>query len=328
MNNKQDEKITMNHGAGGAKMGELVSELRKTLELKGNWNGQLDDGAYLNAGDSFLVMTTDSYTINPWFFPGGDIGKLSIIGTINDLAVMGANAIALSLAIIIEEGFPKKDFDAIINSINTISKTLAVPIVTGDTKVMPKNELNGIIINTTGIGTTKKIIKNNNISVGDKIIITGTIGDHGAAILAKRFNYQTELISDCTPITKTMNDLTGLVKSAKDPTRGGIASTLNELADKSKVQIIIDEEKIPIKKETIAITNILGIDPLTLACEGRIVLVVSSDTEKKVLSILQKKDPDATTIGEVKKGEKVILKTKIGKRFLDNPRGVGVPRIC
>lgn len=323
-----NEKITLNHGAGGALMGELIKKIRTSLEIKGNWEGQLDDGAYLNAGDSFLVMTTDSYTQKPWFFPGGDIGKLAITGTVNDLAVMGANAIALSLAIVVEEGFSAIDLEKIINSINNVSRKLNVPIVTGDTKVMPKKDLNGIIINTTGIGTTKKIIRNNNLSVGDKIIVSGTLGDHGAAVLASRFDYKTDLISDCAPVVSIINELSGLIKSAKDPTRGGLASCLNELADKSKVQIVVDEQKIPIRKETSAITNVLGIDPLTLACEGRVVIAVSADAENQILSILKKKNPDAETIGEVVKGEKVILKTKLGERFLDNPRGVGVPRIC
>ena len=309
-------------------MGELITEIRKRLELKGKWEGQLDDGAYLNAGDSFLVMTTDSYTQSPHFFPGGDIGKLAITGTVNDLAVMGANAIALSLSLVVEEGFPAIDLEKIINSVNDVSRKLNVPIVTGDTKVMPKKELQGIIINTTGIGTTKKIIRNNNLSVGDKIIVSGTIGDHGAAVLASRFDYKTDIISDCAPVVGIINELSGMIKSAKDPTRGGLAACLNELADKSDVRIVVDEEKIPIRKETVAITSVLGIDPLTLACEGRVVIAVSANAESQVLSILKTKNPDAETIGEVVKGEKVILKTKMGERFLDNPRGIGVPRIC
>ncbi len=309
-------------------MGELITEIRKRLELKGKWEGQLDDGAYLNAGDSFLVMTTDSYTQSPHFFPGGDIGKLAITGTVNDLAVMGASAIALSLSLVVEEGFPAIDLEKIINSVNDVSRKLNVPIVTGDTKVMPKKELQGIIINTTGIGTTKKIIRNNNLSVGDKIIVSGTIGDHGAAVLASRFDYKTDIISDCAPVVGIINELSGMIKSAKDPTRGGLAACLNELADKSDVRIVVDEEKIPIRKETVAITSVLGIDPLTLACEGRVVIAVSANAESQVLSILKTKNPDAETIGEVVKGEKVILKTKMGERFLDNPRGIGVPRIC
>ncbi|MCK4967887.1 MAG: hydrogenase expression/formation protein HypE [Candidatus Aenigmarchaeota archaeon] len=323
-----DEKISLNHGDGGKRSNEIVSKIRNLLEIKNNWNGQLDDGAYLKAGDSFLVMTTDSYTQEPWDFPGGDIGKLSIIGTLNDLAVMGANAIAISLAIVIEEGFPIKDIEKIIKSINDISKKLNIPIVTGDTKVMPKKDLNGIIINTTGIGTTKKIIKNNNIAPGDKIIVSGSIGDHGAAILAKRFEYKTNLVSDCAPVIGIINKLNDKIKAAKDPTRGGLAAIVNEFAAKGNVQIIINEEKIPIKKEARAITDILGIDILTLACEGRVILVVSREMEKEVLKELKKINPDATTIGEVVAGKKVILKTKIGKRFLDTPRGIGVPRIC
>ena len=324
----KDKKVTLNHGSGGAMMGELVSEIRKSLELKGDWEGTLDDSAYLRAGDSYLVFTTDSYTQSPHFFPGGNIGNLAVTGTLNDLAVMGAKPIALSLSIIVEEGFPMKNLEKIISSANEISKKLNVPIVTGDTKVMPKGQLDSIIINTAGIGKAEKIIRNENISQGDSIIVTGSIGDHGAAVLAKRFGYKTDLISDCTPVIDIMDMLKDKIKSAKDPTRGGLAACLNELADKAGVRIVIDEEKIPVKKETRAISDVLGIDPMTLACEGRIVFAVSKEDEKEVLNILKAEYPDATVIGTAIEGKGVILKTRIGERYLDNPRGEGVPRIC
>ena len=324
----KDKKITLNHGSGGAIMGELVSTIRKSLETEGDWKGTLDDSAYLKAGDTYLVFTTDSYIQSPCFFPGGDIGKLAVIGTLNDLAVMGARPIALSFSIVIEEGFPMKDLKKIVSSANKISKTLSVPIVTGDTKVMPKGQLDGIIINTSGIGKAETIIKNGNIAPEDIIIVTGPVGDHGAAVLAKRFGYKTDLISDCAPVTNIIDLLGNKIKAAKDPTRGGLAACLNELADKAGVKIIIDEEKIPIRKETRAISDVLGIDPLTLACEGRIVFAVSKDDEKDILNILKEQYPEAQVIGKAAEGKDVILKTKIGERYLDNPRGEGVPRIC
>ncbi len=324
----KDKKVTLNHGSGGAMMGELVSGIRKSLELKGSWDGTLDDSAYLKAGDSHLVFTTDSYTQSPHFFPGGDIGKLAVTGTINDLAVMGARPIAITFSIVIEEGFPMKDLEKIISSADEISKKIDVPIVTGDTKVMPKGQLDGIIINTAGIGKAADIIRNENISEGDRIIVTGSLGDHGAAVLAKRFGYKTDLISDCASIIDIMDMLKNKIRSAKDPTRGGLAACLNELADKADVRIVIDEDKIPIKKETRAISDILGIDPLTLACEGRVVFAVDQKDEKEALNLLKAKYPDAETIGTVINGKDVILKTRISERFLDNPRGEGVPRIC
>ena len=324
-----EKTIKLKHGDGGTPMSDLISGIRQSLEFTGDWKGTHDDGAYLKAGDKYLVFTSDSYIQSPYFFPGGNIGKLAVTGTVNDLVVMGAEPLALTLSIIIEEGFKKEHLETIIDSVNTLSKKLKVPIVTGDTKVMPKGQLDGIVINTAGIGTTKDIIKNENIAPTDKVIVTGTVGDHGGAILATRFDYKTDLVSDCKPVLDIIRLVKGKIKSAKDPTRGGIASCLNELADKAKVRITIDEETIPIRKETRAICNILGIDPLTLACEGRALLIVSEDDEKKVLELL-KKDLclDAITIGTVSKGKKVILKTKIGERFLDNPGGTGVPRIC
>ena len=324
----KDKKVTLNHGSGGAMMGELVSGIRKSLELKGSWEGTLDDSAYLKAGDSYLVFTTDSYIQSPHFFPGGDIGKLAVTGTLNDLAVMGSRPIALSFSIIVEEGFPMKDLEKIISSANDISKKLNVPIVTGDTKVMPKGQLDGIIINTAGIGKAVNVIKNENISQGDSIIVTGPVGDHGGAVLVKRFGYKTDLISDCASIIDIMDMLKNKIKSAKDPTRGGLAACLNELADKAGVRIVVDDDKIPIRKETRAISDILGIDPLTLACEGRVVFAVSEEDEKEALNILKAKYPDAAVIGTAIEGKGVILKTKIGERYLDNPRGEGVPRIC
>ncbi|MEA3229969.1 MAG: AIR synthase-related protein, partial [archaeon] len=220
------------------------------------------------------------------------------------------------------------DLDNIVASADSVSSLIDAPVVTGDTKVMPKGELDGIIINVAGIGMAEQVIKNDNISVGDRLIVSGTVGDHGGAILAKRFGYQSDLVSDCAPVLDVMNIARGKAKAAKDPTRGGIAACLNEFADKAKVRILVDEEKIPVRRETKAICDILGLDPLNLACEGRVVFAVSSDVCEEVLVALREKYPGAADIGTAVEGSGVVMKTKMGTRFLDNPRGAGVPRIC
>ncbi len=321
--------ISLEHGAGGRKSWELIKNLRRILKFTGSWENISDDGAVFALGKEKLVFTTDSFIIDPLFFPGGDIGKIAICGTINDLVVMGAKPIGISLAMVIEEGFPEEDFERIISSINKISQETKIPIVTGDTKVTNKGKIDKIEITTAGIGLAKRIIDNSGLKPGDKIITSGDLGTHGVVILAKRFNYQTKLKSDSQSIFEEIQSILKYLTAAKDPTRGGLAANIVEMAEKGRVKIVLEEEKIPFKKETLALTSLLGIDPFTLPSEGRFIAGVRGRYALKAVKILQKFNKEATIIGEVKKGRRVFLKTKIGSlKPILMPEGKLIPRIC
>ena len=240
-------KIGMSHGAGGEVMGNLISQtILNNLSKKSVEGGYgldaLDDGATIPLGDYEIVVTTDGHTVNPLFFPGGDIGRISAAGTINDVSVMGAKPLAISNAMILQEGFPIEDLDKIIKSLSDTCEEADVAVITGDTKVMEQDKLDGIVIVTTGIGIAKKgeVIKDSTLSVGDKIIITGSVGDHGMSLMSFRegFGFETELKSDVAPmwgiISKALE--VGGVTAMKDPTRGGLANCINEMAEKAHQQ--------------------------------------------------------------------------------------------
>ncbi len=338
----EDAKITAMHGAGGELMDRLLREHILT-EFSRRSAGRigldaLDDGATIatpTAGE--LVVTTDSHVVQPTFFPGGDIGRLAAAGTLNDLAVMGARPLGLTLGLILEEGFPLADLKRIVRSIAAVLDELGVPLIAGDTKVMGKGELDKIAINTTGIGVADRAVSDAEISPGDVVIVTGTIGDHGMALLASReeFHLETKLESDVAPIWPLIEPVlvVGGVKAMKDPTRGGLAAVLNEMAGKSGTTIEIDESEIPIRDAARGIGALLGISPLTVANEGKAVLVVSPDRADAVLSALHGHPlgRDAAVIGRVtdEYPGKVILATAVGgRRFLEPPLGDPVPRIC
>jgi len=335
------KRIKLSDGGGGKAMQELLSKVivknLKNIKTKdGIGLDSLDDAAVIKFGDENLVFTTDSYTVEPVFFKGGDIGKLSVCGTINDLAVVGAEPLAISSALIISEGFPIGDLERIMKSMNDVSVNENVPIVTGDTKVV-ESKL-GITITTTGVGFAEKIILDSGLKVGDKIIINGTVGDHGIAILSERegLEFETRLVSDCASIYPLIKELIneGMeIHVAKDPTRGGLANALNEFAEKSKVGVEIEEEKIPIAGGVRAASEMLGIDPLEVANEGKVIIGVPQKDAEKALEIMKKNrlGKDASIIGKVTKENKgrVILNTIIGgKRILEKPLGDPVPRVC
>ncbi len=299
----------------------------------------MDDGATIALPSSGeLVMTTDSHVVKPIFFPGGDIGTLAAAGTLNDLAVMGARPLAMSLAVIIEEGFPISDIDRIVSS---FAHTLAgsdVPLLCGDTKVMGAGELDGIAINTTGLGIAEpSAIGDAGAMPGDVLIVSGTIGDHGMALLAAReeFHLQTELLSDVAsiwPMIRTVLPVGG-IHAMKDPTRGGLAAALNEMARKSNTTLEVVESRIPIRDAVRGLSEILGISPLDVANEGKAVLVVASESAELVLETLHrhKLGEEAAIIGRIGEGYpgRVVLETEVGgRRFLDMPLGDPVPRIC
>lgn len=330
--------ITLLHGAGGEAQGFILSKILKLFtrtDVGGIGLSELDDGASIPLDGKHLVLTTDSHIIKPIFFPGGDIGRLAVCGTVNDLAVMGAFPIALTCSLIIEEGFLIKDLEAIIRSMNRASEEAKTPIITGDTKVMAHGELDGIAINTAGIGLTKSVITDSGLKVGNKIIITASVGNHGMALLAARLEFETDLKSDVAPLNSLIENALKVsgITAMKDPTRGGLANALGEMARKSGVGIIIKEEQIPIKDEVKGLSEVLGINPLEVANEGVAVIGVEASAAADVLNTL-KKHPlgkDACIIGEVtdEYSGKVIMETEVGgRRFLEPPLGDPVPRIC
>lgn len=326
---KNEKVIELEHGAGGLKSNELIAEITKNLKIKSNWTNTGDDGAVFDLKKEKLVFTTDAFIVDPIFFPGGDIGKIAICGTINDLAVMGALPIGISLSLVIEEGFPEDDLKKIIQSIHKISRVTDVPIVTGDTKVIEKGKLDKIEITTAGVGLAKKIIANNGAKPGDLLIVSGDLGEHTVALLSKRFNYQTKIKSDCQPLIKEIQSVASFLTSAKDPTRGGMAAVLNEMADKAKIKIILDENKLPFKKETIALSELLGIDKFSFPSEGRFVATVPRKFANKVIEKLKKFNQSAKIIGEIQNGNGVYLKTVLGSiKKINVPTGKLIPRIC
>jgi hydrogenase expression/formation protein HypE len=329
--NERSIMIRLSEGSGGKEMQELVKKIVAILQKNNSrvvkWTNRDDDSAVWRAGKENLCFTTDSYIVDPVFFPGGDIGKIAICGTINDLAVMGVTPTGISLGLVLEEGFSKEDLFRIIESIAAVSVSTGVPVVTGDTKVLEKGKVDKIIINTAGIGVGSRVL-DKKIYAGDKVIVSGSIGEHGAAILAKRFDFESEILSDSKAVLEEIKAVKGLIKQAKDPTRGGIAATLNELCERNGVGMAISGRDIPVKKEVVALCDLLGIDVYTLACEGRFVCVCSAENAEPVVSLLRKFDLGAAVIGEIVEGKEVVLDTGFGKRILPMPTGNLVPRIC
>ena len=350
----KEKNITLDMGGGGAKSAEIISEIRKNFSVKSKWQNTGDDGATYDLGTlgphpprvrgtlsrvqergirSGLVFTTDAFIVDPIIFPGGDIGKIAMCGTINDLSMMGARPIGIGLSIVLEEGFPMSDFKKIMKSIGKISRETGVPIVTGDTKVTEKGKIDKIEITTSGVGLAQNIISNDGMQAGDYVITSGDLGEHTVTLLAKRFNYKTKIKSDCKPLNKEIEKVGKYLTACKDPTRGGLAANLNEMAEKARVKVVLDEKTLPYKKETVAVTELLGLDIFSLASEGRFIAAVSPKNVKKVVEILKKFNPEARVIGRAESSSKraagVYLKTELGSlRRIETPRGKLVPRIC
>ncbi len=340
MTKDENEKILLAHGGGGQLSEEL---LRKHIfpKIQNKTLSKLGDSAEINVSSNSLCFTTDSYVVKPLFFNGGDIGKLAACGTINDLSVAGARPFALSLALIIEDGFEIKLLEKIIESIGQIVRENNVDIVTGDTKTVERGAADKIFINTAGIGI--KIANANlgidRITTGDKIIVNGTIGDHGMTIISQRegIKFESQLKSDCAAISdltcKLLENTSG-IKFMRDPTRGGLAATLNEIVKSSGLSIKINENDIPVNKTVQAAADMLGFDVLAIANEGKFITVVSPDSAEEVLNICRKHPlgKESMIIGEVVKSTNtptVELITKIGgKRIVQMPYGRELPRIC
>lgn len=333
------DRVLMAHGSGGLMSQQLIEEV-----FKKSWNNPflapLMDGALLELPPGKIAMSTDSFVITPLFFPGGDIGKLSICGTVNDLLACGATPLFLSAAFIIEEGLPLEELRKIASSMAQTAREAGVKLVTGDTKVVEKGSADGIFINTTGIGVIEHGVeyRPDRISVGDAIIVTGTMGDHGLAILARRegLSFNTPAISDCAPLVNTARRLYRYgdnIKCMRDPTRGGLATVLNELAQQSGHGMLIKENAIPVSQVVQGACDMLGLDPLYMANEGKLVIFAEKDQAAAVVKELQSLDEarNAAIIGEViaDAPRLVLLETELGaKRILGMLEGEHMPRIC
>lgn len=335
----KEDKILLSHGSGGKLSYNLIREL-----FLANFNNiylkKLDDGALLNIKGLNLAYTTDSYTVDPLFFKGGNIGELAVYGTVNDLAMCGASPLYLSCSFIIEEGIPLSLLKKIVLSMKEASVIARVDIVTGDTKVVNKGAADKIFINTTGIGIVEEgvNISGSNARVGDLILMNGPIGNHGISVLSERegLKFETAIKSDTAPLSSLVADMLEVSKDIhvlRDPTRGGLSTTLNEIALSSNVEIEIDEDNIPVQEGVRAACEILGYDPLYLANEGKLVAFVSPEVAPEVLRKMRKNKygKESKIIGKVtKKSEgKVYLRTTIGgKRIVDMLTGEQLPRIC
>ena len=338
-----DERVSMKHGAGGRAMRALIRQVFAEGFAQAPVDGigldAMDDGAALRLGDQWLVVTTDSHVVHPIFFPGGDIGRLAVAGTVNDLAMMGATEVlALTCAVILEEGFSRADLERVQKSIRDTCQEAGATIVTGDTKVMGKGELDGIVLNTTGIALTGRVVPDSGLLPGDRIIVTGTVGDHGFAILALRRGLELEgdLRSDVAPLNdlvrRALAAADGALSAMKDPTRGGLASALSEMAQKSGVGLILEEGKVPVRPVVRAAGELLGIDPLHVANEGKAVLGVRPEVAERVLAALRAhpQGREAEIVGTciAEHAGSVILDTGVGRRLLSEPEGELLPRIC
>ncbi len=335
----KNDKIMLAHGAGGKLSAELIQNTFLPI-FKNNILNSLEDSAVFECDGPKLDFTTDSFVVKPIFFPGGDIGKLAVCGTVNDLSMMGAKPLYLSASFIIEEGFSISDLKKIAESMKTTASSAGVNIVAGDTKVVERGAADGLYITTAGVGRILEgaELSSSRATPGDVVIINGYIGDHEMAVLLARdeFSLEGQIKSDCAPLNGLVEAVLKVsenVKCMRDPTRGGLATVLNEIAEASGVGIIVDETRIPVREEVRSICDLLGFDPLYLANEGKVVIFADEKDADSILSAIRKHPlgKDAAVIGEVveEPKNKVLLKTKIkGHRVLGLLSGEQFPRIC
>jgi hydrogenase expression/formation protein HypE len=336
---EKSKQVLLAHGSGGKLSQELVRNMF-VGELANDTLCRMDDSACLDLGGGRLAFTTDSYVVSPIFFPGGDIGKLAVCGTVNDLSTSGATPKYLSLAMIIEEGLPFEELARVVQSIKITAAEASVSIVTGDTKVVNRGKADKLFINTAGIGVVppEVNISGCNARPGDVIMLSGSIGDHGMAIMARRegFSFNVPVESDCAPLNglvANMMKVSNNIHVLRDPTRGGLATTLNEIATQSKIGIEIDESRIPVKDAVRTACELLGFDPLYVANEGKMIAIVAREDADKVLKAMRANlyGAEAAIIGEVTPEHKnrVVLRTALGaRRIVDMLSGELLPRIC
>jgi len=335
----KEDKILLDHGSGGKISHSLITDIMLPL-FDNPILSQLNDGAIFDIGKKRLAFSTDTYVVDPIFFPGGNIGTLSINGTVNDIAMCGATPLFLSAGLIIEEGFPLADLKTILQEMSIAAEKAGVKVVTGDTKVVPRGAADKIFINTSGIGIIPENvdIASHRAQPGDKIILSGSIADHGITVLTQRqgMTFDSSVVSDTAPLNHMVKNMLSVchdIHVLRDPTRGGVGTALNEIALKSEVGIKIFEEKIPVKNEVAAICEILGFDPVYIANEGKLLAFVPPDHAEKVLAAVRedKFGKDACIIGEVVSDypRKVFMQTRIGgTRIVDMLTHEQLPRIC
>lgn len=338
----RNSRILLDHGSGGAASRELIEKIFLP-RLDNPVLAQFEDSAVFAAGSTRLAFTTDGYVVDPIFFPGGDIGKLAVHGTINDLAMQGAYPIGLSLSLILEEGFPLADLERVADSIARASRESGIPVVTGDTKVVPRGKADKIFITTSGIGIVPDGLSlgSGGAKPGDAVLLSGYMGDHGVTIMAARAGLamQSSIESDTAPLHTMVAELLakapGAIRCLRDPTRGGVATVLSEIAGKSNVRIEISEEKLPVRPGVGTACEMLGLDPLYLANEGKCIVIADSGKADLLLAAMRATGVgrDAAVIGRIappdgKRG-RVVLQTGIGGARIIGPlSGEPLPRIC
>ena len=332
-------QVELNHGAGGRAMQQLISQVF-ARELGNEFLAQGDDGARLPVACGRLVMATDAHVVSPLFFPGGDIGSLAVHGTLNDVAMLGARPSYLAAAFILEEGFPLADLTRIAASMGRAARAAGVPVVTADTKVVERGKADGVFITTTGVGVLMDgvEISGSNARPGDAVLVSGPIGDHGMAIMSVRENlsFAAPIVSDSAALHGLIADLLAAVPQLhvlRDPTRGGVAATLNEIAQQSGVGIVLDEAAIPVRPAVVAACELLGLDPLNIANEGRVLVFCPAADAARALAALQAHPlgREAALIGEVIADPRhfVQMRTRFGgRRMIDWLAGDALPRIC
>ncbi len=339
----RDGCVDLNHGAGGRATAQLVDELFARA-LDNPFLRQGDDGARLPAPPPShrLVMSTDGHVVSPLFFPGGDIGSLAVHGTINDVAMLGAQPLYLAASFILEEGFPLADLTRIVDSMAAAARAAQVPVVTGDTKVVQRGKGDGVFIATTGVGAVPegRHLSGAFARPGDAVLLSGSIGDHGVAVLSRResLEFGTEIVSDSAPLHRLVAAMLagapeGAVHALRDPTRGGLAATLNEFARQSGVGMMLDEAAVPVRPQVAAACELLGLDPLFVANEGKLVAVVAAAAADAVLGAMRAHPlgREAARIGEVVADDRqfVQMRTALGgRRMVDWLAGEQLPRIC
>lgn len=333
-----NDTVTLAHGAGGAQTAELIDRVFKAQFA--NPSLTADDAAVLEAPQGRMAMTTDGFIVSPAFFPGGNIGKLSICGTVNDLACMGARPRYLSCAFVIEEGYPMAQLEELVTAMATTAREAGVQIVSGDTKVAGKGQVDGVFITTTGVGEILPGVTTGGALArpGDAVLVTGDIGRHGCTILLARDDYgiDAQVTSDCAPLWGTVEAMLGVTKDIhviRDATRGGVGTVLYEVAGQSHVGISLDAASIPVQPAVKGVCGMLGLEPMYLACEGRMVVIAPQEEAEALLAVLRqgKYSQDAAIIGKViaEEAGQVILNTEIGTQtLLPRPTGELLPRIC
>jgi len=338
--NKHHDRIVIGHGSGGKMMADLIKNTfyppfaNPTL-LAGN-----DSGVVRISDDLSLAVSTDAHVVSPLFFPGGDIGKLAVCGTVNDLAMVGAKPLYLSASFILEEGLEISILESVVSSMKSASEEAGIEIISGDTKVVAHGEADGLYISTTGVGILNPalIIGGAEAKPGDLVIISGTIGDHGIAVLEARgeLGFKTSLKSDTAPLNNLVSDIMSVsdqIHVLRDPTRGGVATALNEIAKQSNVSITLNEDSIPVRPEVAAACEMLGFDPLYIANEGKLLAIVGDGEANKILDVMHKNKygTDAAVIGRVEKSPegRLLISTGLGStRIVDVLAGELLPRIC